>query len=138
MPNASHLRADAQAFDMLEAVALRLRAHPDRDVRVSAEQVQQLVMQLRRRDARPNPPRMRRAFRGSDLIARDVSAIIYVHAEDGGLYVHGFGHEPIMRQRGGDLTLSNLSRDSDVRAFGLPDGTVSLAHAKGLALWGDY
>lgn len=138
MPNASHLADDAKAFDELAHVASTLSAHGDASVRAAGRRVWTLVRQLRARDARPNPSRLRRAFRGSDIIARDVSAIIYVHAEDGGLYVHGFGHEPVMRQRGGDLTLSNLSRDSGVRAFGLPDGTVSLAHDKGLALWGDY
>lgn len=82
--------------------------------------------------------RIRRPFRASDIIARHVSAIIYVHAEDGGLYVHGFGHEPIMRQSGGSLTLSDLSRDSNVEAIGMPDGTVTLRHNQRLSLWGDY
>lgn len=85
-----------------------------------------------------NPAKLRRAFRGRDVIARHVSAIIYVHAEDGGLYVHGFGHEPTMQQRGGVLALSNLSKDSNVQAFGQPDGSVRLAHSGGLTLWGDY
>lgn len=85
-----------------------------------------------------NPPRLRAAERGSDVIARHVSAIIYMHDEDGRMYVHGFGHEPVMRQSGNSLTLSGLSRDSNVRAIALRDGSVRLVHAEGLHIWGDY
>lgn len=81
---------------------------------------------------------LKKPFRTSDIIARHVCAIIYVHAEDGGLYVHGFGHEPVMRQSGGSLTLSQLSRDSNVRAVAMPNGEVLLSHADGRSLWGDY
>lgn len=86
-----------------------------------------------------NPGRsLTKPFRTSDIIARHVSAIIYMHDEDGRMYVHGFGHEPVMRHRGAELVLSELSRESDVRAIALPDGSVRLVHADGLTLWGDY
>ena len=86
-----------------------------------------------------NPPgRLKTAFRNSDIIARNVSAIIYMHHEDGRMYVHGFGQEPVMRHRGSELVLSELSRESNVRAVALPDGSVRLVHADGLTLWGDY
>lgn len=85
-----------------------------------------------------NPHRKLSSRRGSDIIARHVSAIIYVHQEDGGLYVHGFGHEPVMRQQSGVLTLSELSHDSNVRAIAQRDGSVRLVHADGLTLWGEY
>jgi len=85
-----------------------------------------------------NPPTLRTLGKRSDTIARNVSAIIYMHDEDGRLYVHGFGREPVMRQRGAELTLSELSRDSNVRAVALRDGSVRLVHADGLTLWGDY
>jgi hypothetical protein len=85
-----------------------------------------------------NPPKLRTAERQGNVIARHVSAIVYMHDEDGRLYVHGFGSEPVMRQRGAELTLSELSRDSNVRAIALRDGSVQLVHADGLTLWGDY
>lgn len=86
-----------------------------------------------------NPPRnLRTVAKGDDVIARHVAAIIYMHDEDGRMYVHGFGREPVMRQRGAELTLSELSRDSNVRALALRDGSVKLVHADGLTLWGDY
>lgn len=83
-------------------------------------------------------PRRLLSFRGSDIIARHVSAIIYVHHEDGGLYVHGFGREPTIRNMKDTLTLSGLAHDSNVRAIALRDGSVRLVHADGLTLWGEY
>lgn len=101
---------------------------------------------MRKRHARRNPllavygnPRRRLESRyGSDLIAKHICAIIYVHAEDGEVYVHGFGHEPTMEQRGDKLILSNLCLDSNVRAVAQRDGSVRLVHADGLNLWGEY
>lgn len=85
-----------------------------------------------------NPSKLRTTARTSDIIARHVSAIIYMHDADGRMYVHGFGSEPVMRHRGAELVLSELSRDSNVRAIAVRDGSVRLVHADGLTLWGDY
>ena len=151
MPDRRHLADDAALFDKIESAARAMLQVPSAGyVTHYARDIVRWVQQLRERDASVarwnpplvtffNPPKLRTpGGRGSDIIARNVSAIIYQHDEDGRMYVHGFGREPVMRQRGTELTLSELSRDSNVRAIALRDGAVKLVHADGLTLWGDY
>lgn len=148
MPNKRHLADDAALFDRIEAAARAILNVPSAGhVTHYARSILGMVDELRARDASVgrnpalvtyfNPPKLRGVRRG-DVIARHVSAIIYMHDEDGRMYCHGFGREPVMRQRGRDLTLSELSRDSNVKAIANPDGSVLLVHADGLTLWGEY
>jgi hypothetical protein len=75
------------------------------------------------------------------LIASDVQAIIYRHAEDGEMYVHAFGPladvEPTSH-RDGSVTVRGLSDTTDVRAYANADGSVTLKHARGLPLTKEF
>lgn len=77
--------------------------------------------------------------RKNDVMSRHVLAIVYVHNDDGKLYVHGFGgRDPKIIDRPDGVTLKGIARRSDVLALAEDDGSVHLAHADGLPIWGEY
>lgn len=73
-----------------------------------------------------NPP--------DELIASDVQAILYRHAEDGEWYCHSFGGgETDIEQKGDTLILRNLVESTGVEARVKNQGkAVVLSHRNGL------
>lgn len=68
-----------------------------------------------------------------------VQAIIYKHADDDELYIHGFGDadiEPITTKNG-DLLVKGLLTETDVQMFAMPDGSVRICGSRGQRLWED-
>lgn len=82
-------------------------------------------------------PRHIAVRRETDIIARNVAAIIYRHDVDGDIYVHPFGNGHVP-ESGKVVRLSDLDFGSNVRAIAMRDGSVRLVHADGLTLWGEY
>lgn len=71
-----------------------------------------------------------------ELIASDVQAILYRHAEDGEWYCHSFGGgETDIEQDGDTLILRNLVESTGVEARVKNQGqSVVLSHRKGLPI----
>lgn len=81
---------------------------------------------------RRNPDRVSKRIK----IGTHVQAIAYIHAKDGGAYVHGFGNcDPDERDlKRGILNLNELKTITNVEMYGNPDGTITLVGTKGQPL----
>lgn len=80
-----------------------------------------------------------RQIDGAELMGTDVMAVVYRHAEDGGLYAHGFGKEAWgISTKGDKLTLHGLNEVTHVRMFALPNGDITMRHARGKRLWAEF
>lgn len=75
-------------------------------------------------------------LRGDTVMSHHVQAVVYVHAKDGGRYVHGFGNvDPNERDLArGVLKLDQLADKTHVEMVGHPDGTVTLQGTRGQPL----
>lgn len=68
-----------------------------------------------------------------------VMAIVYRHAEDGELYVHGFGsREPDIRTLRDGVALTGLVDDGQVEAVAQRDGSVVLRSRDGSPVWQEF
>ncbi len=70
------------------------------------------------------------------IMSHHVQAIAYVHEQDGGQYVHGFGNVELSESdlKKGILNLSELAMKTHVDMIGYPDGTITLIGTKGQPL----
>lgn len=94
-----------------------------------------LAEQMRRQVGKgihANPGRLQ----NNTLISKHVQAIAYVHAKDGGRYVHGFGNvDPDEKDlQRGMLNLNALQDRTQVEMIGHPDGSITLAGTRGQPL----
>lgn len=128
----------------------RIAGRLDRDagdaaaVRKLATQLRALVQEAQRADPADdrlrrnplvtylNPPRRK-------IFGAHVLALLYQHADDGDLYVHGFGNrEVVARQEGDRVTLTGVPARTNVLLERQPDGTVLLKHKDGRRLWEEF
>lgn len=126
----------------------RIAARMDRDaakpaeIRKLATQLRALVLEAQKPDAEPASVRRNPLvtfFNPPKIFARNVLAMIYQHDADGQLYAHGFGaHDVGVRQRGGDLILTDLPSRTNVLAEALPNGAVLVRHNDGRAIWKEF
>jgi hypothetical protein len=122
------LRSESEAW---QEVMLQAR----RGDRVALKSITDIAKQMLRQvqgGAHKNPHDLSK----DTLISRHVQAIAYVHAKDGGQYVHGFGNvDPSEADlKKGWLNLNQLKMSTHVELIAHPDGTASLIGTRGQPL----
>lgn len=131
------VRSEREAWGHVQKLAQRLQ---DRGVTVHfAREVGSVIAQIASdllhqigNGVHVNPSRLK----GRTRIASHVQAVAYIHAKDGGAYVHGFGNcdpDETDLQRG-ILKLNALKTVTNVAMYGEPDGSVTLVGTKGQPL----
>lgn len=74
-----------------------------------------------------------------EMIGSDVLAIVYVHADDGQRYCHGFADADItLRDTAKGIVIEGLAESTGVEIFAMPDGTMQVKSADGKRLWDDF
>jgi hypothetical protein len=99
---------------------------------VELENLARLMLGQVRGGHHANPRNMSRPT----IMSHHVQAIAYVHEQDGGQYVHGFGNVELSESdlKKGILNLSELAMKTHVDMIGYPDGTITLIGTKGQPL----
>lgn len=133
-----------EALDRVNIVedALYDKSHRAHGIKAIAELVA-IITRLREQASKGvhrNPPlvTMLGNPRGRHLLSKQVQAVLYVHAEDGGYYCHGFGNADLKLKTHGDaVRIDGLKSRTGVEAWLLGDGSVHLVGKNGQALWMD-
>lgn len=98
--------------------------------RVIRDTAETMLEQLRR-GVHTNP-------RGG-VMSENVLAIVYEHADDRKLYVHGFGDADIRLSGGGsNVTIRGMKQNTDVHMRALPSGALSITGGHGQRLWKNF
>lgn len=72
-------------------------------------------------------------------MSNNVVAMLYVHADDGELYCHGFGNAPITLSTApsGAVTIGGLKNNTGVQLYALEGGALSVQRKDKAPLWKD-
>ncbi len=116
---------------LAQSVQSNLRAGLNHDAATAAEMIGEVALGMLaqvKQSIHANP----RTISRPTVMSHHVQAIAYVHATDGGQYVHGFGDVELNEDdlKRGILKLSDLKMRTHVDMIGYPDGTVTLIGTK--------
>lgn len=123
------LRSEREAWGAVQKIAASLPSSAG--ARHLVEIAHQMLTQLYG-GVHVNPAKVK----GDTVMSHHVQAIAYVHAKDGGRYVHGFGNcDPDEKELAhGILNLNALKEHTHVDMIAHRDGTISLVGTKGQPL----
>lgn len=121
--------SESQAWSRVRAIAARL---DDRVARNDLVAIATMMLVQLRNGVHVNPAKVK----GDTIMSHHVQAIAYVHAKDGGRYVHGFGDaDPDEKDlKRGILNLDALKTKTNIDMVAHRDGTISLVGTKGQPL----
>ena len=106
-------------------------------VQVLRQQARQMQQQLAA-GVHVNPPLVVFGNPGGRLMSKNVMAIVYRHAKDNNLYVHGFGDADIEPfEDNGALVIEGLKTTTNVGMNVMSNGAVKVFGMRGQRIWAD-